>query len=672
MSLSNARRTRLPWAVVGIVGLACGALIGVPQVRAEQKQDQQTSTEKRQALQAQLERAPRAMRDMMSLMSPLLPGPDFPAMFDLKVERVRMRDGVELHTEIYTPKNLAKPLPIIYERTPYGLHQDAHGYTVHLRTYPELIKEGYIFVFQDTRGKGASGGKYITSPPQRDKSIPNSVDDSTDAYDTIDWLVRNVRNNNGRVGTLGISYGGYLTTRALVDPHPALKAASPQATCADMFIGDDWHHNGAFRLDYSFGWIAAMEVGSGAMPQNHDAYERFLELGPLSNVNEKYFHGKAPSWNAFAEHPNRDSFWTVDSCGILQHIQPVTVPTLTVAGYFDAEDFYGPMTSYRKYESLDSKGLNYLVIGPWYHGGWSFSPEGRWLGDVDFGQNTAQWFRRQVQARWFAYWLKHKGTLDMPEVMAYRTGTNQWERYDSWPPRQGIDERKLYLHANGSLSFEPPSAQGGETHDDYVSDPAKPVPYLPRPITRASWPEWQAVDQRFVDGRPDVLTYRSEPLSEDLTVTGDAVANLFAATTGSDSDWVVKLIDVYPEDSAEPHMRGYQLMVAGEVFRGRYRNSFENPEPVTPGQVTHYKINLRDRNHTFKAGHRLMVQIQSSWFPVIDRNPQRYVPNIYNAVEADFQKATQSIYRTGEQASYISLPVNTRPVVPLPATLKAQ
>lgn len=618
---------------------------------------------------------PKSHLDSMA-MSGKTPGPDFTALFDKQVAEIPMRDGITLHTEIYSPRNATLPLPIIYERTPYGLSHDSHGYSAHLRLYPELTADGYIFAFQDSRGRGDSKGRFITGGPMRDKSILHSTDPSTDAYDSIDWLVKHVPRNNGRVGTVGISYGGFLVTRALIDPHPALKAASPQAPCADMFVGDDWHHNGAFRLSYAFNWIGAMEAerrtGSSAVLDEltrHDSYEQFLALGPLSNVNKLLFHGEAPSWNAFAEHPNLDSYWSREMCGVLPFTQKVTVPTLVVAGYFDAEDFYGPLALYQKYETQDPRHLVRLVMGPWYHGEWSRSPDGRTIGAIDFGQDTSRWFRDNVQARWFGYWLKHEGTMDLPRVLAFRTGENRWERYESWPPHTAVQERSLYLHANGSLSFEAPSGNDPDQHDDYVSDPAKPVPYFPRPITDDYWAEWQIADQRFVDGRPDVLTYESEPLKEDLTVSGDPVAHLFAATTGSDSDWVVKLIDVYPEDtSVEAALRGYELMIAGEVFRGRYRNSFAKPEPLVPRAVTGYEIELRDRDHTFKAGHRIMVQIQSSLFPVIDRNPQRYVPNIYEAVQADLQPARQSVYRCARYPSHISLPVNSRPPEPLPSS----
>ena len=624
-----------------------------------------------------LARLPKSRREGLLTSDGSLPGPNFTLLFDKQVAEIPMRDGVTLHTEIYSPKNLTIALPIIYERTPYGLSPDAHGYSAHLRMYPELIADGYIFALQDSRGRGASGGQFVTGGPMRNKSLRRATDPSTDAFDTIDWLVKHVHNNNGRVGTLGISYGGFLVTRALVDPHPALKAASPQATCVDMFIGDDWHHNGAFRLSYSFDWIAAMEAerqpGNAASLESltrYDQYEQYLALGPLSNVNERFFHGTAPSWNAFAQHPNLDDFWTKEMCGVLPYTQPVTVPTLMVADYFDAEDFYGPLELYKKFETQDPKHLVRLVMGPWYHGGWSRSPDGRMLGQIDFGQDTSRWYRSQVQARWFAHWLKDGPSPELPPVLAFRTGENRWESYDSWPPRHMIEERQLYLHANGTLSFEAPVENDVADHDDYVSDPAKPAPYHPRPITGDEWAEWQVADQRFVDGRPDVLSYESEPLTQDITVSGDPIAHLFAATPGSDSDWVVKLIDVYPENYAtDPAMRGFQFMLAGEVFRARYRHGYDKPEPLVPGEVTAYGIALRDRNHTFKTGHRIMVQIQSTWFPIIDRNPQHYVPSIYQAVQSDFQAATQSVYRSARFPSHVTLPVNTRPAESLPSSL---
>lgn len=601
----------------------------------------------------------RSSREMYEMRIGSVPGPDFTRQFTMNVARIKMRDGAEIHTEIYAPIGNTQPLPIILVRSPYGLNPDKDGYSAWLREYTHLMKDGYIFVFQDVRGRGASSGHYVTLGPIRDKSMKGSTDESTDTYDSIDWIVKHVPHNNGRVGTLGISYGGFLTTRALVDPHPALKAASPQATCADMFIGDDWHHNGAFRLAYAFEWIGSVEQGMSRSKVlgRYDYYDRFLELGPLSNIDKEIFHGKAPTWNAFSQHPNMDHYWTMENCSVLPHVQPVKVPTLNVGGWFDAEDFYGTIETYEAYEKHDPKGLSTLVVGPWYHGGWTFS-DGRMLGDVDFGSDTAKWYRENVEAPWFAHLLKDAKPVPLPEVLSFRTGANQWKHYDEWPPTTGIKEAKLYMQPRGALAFNPPGGDAS-AHDDYISDPDHPVPYYPRPITDNGWPEWQLADQRFVDGRPDVLTYQTEPLQADVTITGEPVAHLFAATSGSDSDWVVKLIDVYPDNTEPANMGGFELMVANEVFRGRYRNSFERPEAVKPGEVTPYTIGLRSRDHTFKAGHRIMVQVQSTLFPIIDRNPQTYVPNIYRAVQGDFQKATQSIYRTGANASYISLPVNS-------------
>jgi uncharacterized protein len=494
----------------------------------------------------------------------------------------------------------------------------------------------------------------------RDKRVSNSTDESTDAYDTIDWIVKHVPRNNGRVGMLGISYGAFLTTRALVDPHPALKAASPQATCADMFIGDDFHHNGAFRLEYSFEWIALMEQGIGLSDvlERYDHYDRFLQLGPLSNINKTIFHGNAPSWNAFDQHPNLDQFWRTELCSVLPFIQsPVKVPTLNVGGWFDSEDHFGAVETYKKYEQGDLHALNNLVIGPWYHGGWTYS-RGQLLGAVDFGSDTAKWYRENVEAPWFARWLKDKGGIDLPEVLSFRTGANKWKRYDAWPPKTGIKEARLYLQSRNALSFVPP-AQSEDPYDQYISDPRKPIPYVPRPITFDGWSEWQMADQRFVDDRPDVLTYQTPPLSEAVTITGEPIAHLFASTSGSDADWVVKLIDVYPDKTQPAYMGGFEFMLAEEVFRARYRNGFEQAEPITPDKIASYEFSLRSRDHTFLVGHRIMVQIQSTWFPLIDRNPQTFVPNIYEAVQSDFRSATQRIYHSPTTASYVSLPLNS-------------
>lgn len=589
------------------------------------------------------------------------PGPDFTRLFEKTSVQIPARDGAQLHTEIYRPVGQKEALPIILVRSPYGLQPDKFGYSAWLRQYTHLMRDGYIFAFQDTRGKGGSTGQYITAGPQRDPHIPHSTDESTDTYDTIDWLVKHVSNNNGRVGTLGISYGGFLVTRALVDPHPALKAASPQAPCVDMFIGDDFHHNGAFRLDYAFEWIGSMEEGieRASLLNRYDHYDRFLELGPLSNINKTILHGKAPSWNAFEQHPNYDDYWRLGICSVLPHIQhPVKVPTLTVGGWFDAEDHYGAVETYKKYEQGDPQGISNLVMGPWFHGGWELSA-GHNLGPVDFGTATGEYYREHIEAPWFAHWLKDREHVPLPEVTSFRTGSNDWQHYDEWPPKHGIHAARLYLQPSFGLAFTAPPSQAQQS-DSFVSDPAKPVPFMPRPITDNGWPEWQMYDQRFVDGRPDVLTYQTAPLQKDVIITGEPIVHLFAATTGSDADWIVKLIDVYPDVTQPEQLGGYEFMLAEEVFRSRYRHSFEKPEALNPGEVTPFVFSLRSRDHTFKAGHRIMVQIQSTWFPLIDRNPQTYVSNIYDAVQSDFHVQTHSVYRSGGNASYISLPVNEK------------
>jgi uncharacterized protein len=661
LKLSSSVLNRRLYICLAIGLLSAVALGGL---RAAEPATQFSDEAARQIAQAVAELPPwmaKSSREEAAVFSGKIAGPDFSTAFRKTEAQIVVRDGVELHTEIYTPLDQTVPLPMILVRSPYGLHHDKFGYSAWLREYTHLMKDGYIFVFQDARGRGGSTGHYVTAPALRDPNAANGTDDSTDAYDTIDWMVKNVPGNNGRVGMLGVSYGGFLTTRALVNPHPALRAASPQASCVDLFVGDDFHHNGAFRLEYSFDWIGAMETGASkaSLSQRYDHYDSFLELGPLSHVNKQIFHGKAPSWNALDEHPDYDDFWSTRMCGVLPYIQaPVTVPTLNVGGWFDAEDHYGAVEAYKKYEQGDTHGLNTLVMGPWYHGGWHTS-DGRALGAVDFGSDTARWFREHVEAPFFAHWLKGAAAVELPEVLSFRTGANVWQHYDSWPPGDGIKETELYLRAGGLLSFDPPTATAG-AHDEYASDPSKPIPYAPRPITDNGWSEWEMHDQRFVDGRPDVLTYQTAPLKEDLTITGEPMAHLFAVTTGSDADWVVKLIDVYPDAADPPPMGGFEFMLAEEVFRARYRNSFKSPRPVTPGKVTPYVFSLRSRDHTFKAGHRIMVQIQSSWFPLIDRNPQSYVPNIYEARQSDFRAAKQSIYRSREYASHISLPINSR------------
>src|SRR5215471_6337396 len=506
---------------------------------------------------------------------------------------VPMRDGVRLYTQIYTPAQAAEKLPILFLRTPYGA--GALNPQRIATALPELMADGYIIVSQDIRGRFKSEGQFVMLRQPRDPQDKKAIDESTDAYDTIEWLLKNVPNNDGRVGMAGTSYGAWLTVMGMLDPHPALHAAVPQASPADMWIGDDFHHNGAFRLSYGFEYAYMMESGKeitspSKVIDRFDVYDWYLGLGPLWNIKERYLRTTLPTWNDFVNHPDYDAFWKRQAVG--PALDRVTVPTLNTAGWWDQEDFYGPIKIYEELEKHDSAHQNFLVVGPWNHGGWSRG-EGRKLGRVDFGAATAEYYRKNILTAFLAYHLKGKGKLDMAEALTFRTGVNQWVRNDAWPPKQGIAARKLYLRAGGKLSFDPPPADGGkEAFDSYVSDPANPVPYRPRPIElNAGWTTWMVEDQRFVDHRPDVLSWSTEPLAEDVTVSGKIAAHLFASTTGTDSDWVVKLIDVYPEKyEAEPKMGGFQLMIAGDVLRGRYRSSREHPEPVVPDAVTAYEI----------------------------------------------------------------------------------
>jgi putative CocE/NonD family hydrolase len=572
---------------------------------------------------------------------------------------IAMRDGARLYTQVYAPAQSAERLPILLLRTPYGTGQFNPARLA--ASLPELAAEGYIIVLQDIRGRFKSEGEFRMLRQPRDPEDKKAIDESTDAYDTIEWLLKNTPNNNGRVGMAGTSYGAWLTVMGMLDPHPALKAAVPQASPADMWIGDDFHHNGAFRLSYGFEYAYMMESSKeisdpSAVIDRFDTYEWYLALGTLANANAKYFHNRLPTWNDFVNHPDYDAFWKRQA--FAPWLTRVTVPTLNVAGWWDQEDFYGPIKIYELLERHDTAGKNYLVVGPWNHGGWSRG-EGQKLGRIDFGSATAQYYRREVLARFLAYHLKGKGTLELPEALTFRTGANEWVRHDRWPPVQNVAARRLYFHAGGKLSFDTPPPAAGAEFDSYVSDPANPVPYRPRPIElRSGWGTWLVEDQRFVHHRPDVLAWVSEPLKEDTVVSGKVVANLFASTTGTDSDWIVKLIDVYPEKyPADAKMGGYQLMIAGDVVRGRYRKSLEKPEPIVPDSVVRYEIGFPANDHTFLKGHRIMVQVQSSWFPVIDRNPQRFVPNIFLAKESDFQPATQRVFRSGQHASYIAVPV---------------
>lgn len=576
---------------------------------------------------------------------------------------IPMRDGVKLHTLVISPKLPSHQMPFKMQRTPYGI-PDIAGNPLPASIGNRLSKRGYILVYQDIRGRHHSEGSFVMIRPPHAPEDLHGIDECTDTYDTIEWLLHNVPGNNGRVGIQGVSYDGWLAAMALIHPHPALKAVSPQAPVADMFLGDDFHHNGAFRLSYGFEYVWMMESGKDQNVQwpidVPDAYNWYLRLGSLANVNPNYLHGTRPSWNDFAAHPNYDSFWQKQA--IAAYLKsPLTVPTLLVGGWYDQEDFYGPQRIYAELARHDPHGLAYLVLGPWNHGGWEQRP-GQTLGLIDFGSAASSYYSDEIEGPWFDYWLKGSGTGRFPHVWTFETGSNRWVTADRWPPANS-GKRNIYLEAGQHASFAPPKHSTSQPFDQYVSDPAHPAPYRQRPILPtygpgSTWYTWLTDDQRNVEARPDILSWKTAPLTDDLTVSGDVVADLFASTSGTDSDWVVKLIDVYPEQyAADAKLSGYELIISDEVFRGRFRRSFTRPEAIPANSVQEYHIDLHNADHVFLKGHRIAIQIQSSWFPLIDRNPQRFVPNIFEAKPEDFQIATQRIYRSQRYPTHIELPV---------------
>lgn len=570
---------------------------------------------------------------------------------------IAMRDGVQLFACVYSPKDTSQKYPILLNRTPYSCAPyGADAYKDSIGPSPLFAKEGYIVVYQDVRGAWMSEGTYVNVRPQNDhKSKPADVDESSDTYDTIDWLVKNVPNNNGRVGMWGISYPGFYTAVGAIDAHPALKAASPQAPIADWFIGDDFHHNGTLFLAHAFNFFSGFgqprpkptSTFSGER-FNHgtpDGFRFFLETGPLANVDKKYFHGNIAYWNEMMEHPNYDAWWQARNT--LPHLKNIKPAVMTVGGWFDAEDLYGALNTYKSVERQSPGAHNTLVMGPWFHGGWSRG-DGEGLGDVRFGAKTSVFYRETIELPFFNYYLKDKGELKLPEAYVFETGSNRWKTYDQWPPANARAE-SLYLAANGKLSLTAPA--DSNAFDEYVSDPARPVPFINN-INIGMTREYMLDDQRFAAKRPDVLVYQTDPLTEDISVAGPLTASLFVSTSGSDSDFVVKLIDVYPDDAPDNQpnpsgvrMGGYQMLVRGEPMRARFRKSFEKPEAMPPNKIEKIEYAMPDVNHTFLKQHRVMVQIQSSWFPLVDRNPQKFV-NIYTAKESDFQKATQRVYHS--------------------------
>jgi putative CocE/NonD family hydrolase len=579
--------------------------------------------------------------------------------------RIRMRDGVRLFTRVYVPKDDSQSWPIVLTRTPYALKPyGAENYNDPTGSFRTLAKDKFILVTQDVRGRYGSEGEYMHVRPFNPNKGPKDVDENSDTYDTIDWLVKNVPGNNGKVGMFGISYPGFYTSMGMIDSHPALKAASPQAPIADWFMGDDIHHNGAFFLAQNFGFFysfaqkAEDPLHEELKPFNFktpDGYDFFLRMGPLANSDKVLLKGRSPEWKEFLEHPTYDAYWQARN--ILPHLKSVRCAVMTVGGWYDAEDLFGPLETYRSTERQNPGITNILVMGPWAHGAWGRG-DGDKLGHINFRGKTSEFYREKIELPFFRRFLKGDTNFNVTEAHMFETGTHRWRRFDAWPPKQA-QERTLYFHGRGALNFDAPR-EAADGFDEYVSDPARPVPYTLEMST--GYPRSYPVhDQRFAASRPDVLVYETEPLEEDLTFAGPLSASLHVSTTGTDSDWVIKLIDVYAGDYPDPKpnpanvaMGGYQQLVRGDVFRGKFRNSFEKPEPFEPGKRATIKFTIPDIFHTFRRGHRVMVHVQSSWFPLVDRNPQTFV-NIPTAMPEDFRKATQRIYRSAAAPSSLTV-----------------
>jgi len=595
-------------------------------------------------------------------------------VFTYQQVMIPMRDGVRLQTVILTPVGRSGPLPILFRRTPYGVPDSAPATVA--PSLKELDADGYIFVIQNLRGRFKSEGVFkLTS--QVNLADSTSTNETTDAYDSIDWLVKHVANNNGKVGMYGVSYDGLTTALALLHPHPALKAMSEQASPVDQWMNDDDHRYGALRYSYSFEYAVMEQADKNKNTHfafdTYDSYSWYLALGPVSNLNAKYLHGAIPYWNDEVAHPDYDDFWKREAW--VRQLHASTVPNLNVAGFWDQEDPWGPWQIFQHAAEHDPDHTNFMVAGPWYHGQWQ-AEKGDSLGLMSNGGHaTSREFRETIEAPFFRHYLHGDGEKPSWRASTFQSGSNTWHTYAEWPPRES-KPTNIYLHADGTLSFSKPASSARATYREYVSDPANPVPYRQRPISptypAGDWRTWEIADQRFVDNRPDVLSYVSVPLDHDLTITGAVAADLFASTSGTDADFIIKLIDVYPEN-ATPNawneeagpapgqyaksVNGYELPVAMEVRRGRYNTSYEHPSALVAGKPVEWKIPLRDRDYVFLKGHRLMVQVQSTWFPLIDRNPQKFVPSIYKASAGDFVKATQRVYSSPALPSHIVLPV---------------
>ncbi len=604
--------------------------------------------------------------------------------------RIPMRDGAHLFTSVYVPKDPSQPYPFLIVRTPYSVAPyGVDQYRKHLGPSPEFAKSGYIFVFQDVRGRYLSEGNFVEMTPHIDhKTSSHDVDDASDLYDTIDWLLKNVPNNNGNAGLWGISYPGFYTAASMIDSHPALKAASPQAPMTDLFMGDDAYHGGAFMLAANFDFYSNFkpEQNPNLPPKTFvpfdygtkDGYEFYLNAGPIGNLT-RYLGDKGSLWEDQLRHDTYDDYWKTRN--LAPHFKNIHCAVLTVGGWFDAEDLQGPFSTFHAVDRNNPGIFNALVVGPWVHGGWA-GLDGDHLGRVEFGANTGEYYRSRILFPFFEQYLKGSADAKLPKAYVFETGTNVWRRYTAWPPRQ-VETKTLYFHAHGQLSFDPPAGGAAEpdSYDEYISDPAKPVPFV-NYVAEDVPQEYMVSDQRFAGSRTDVLVYQTGVLQEDVTLAGPISPRLFVSTSGTDSDFDVKLIDVYPpdypeskldehqaEEGAKPRndvpppeftMGGYQQLVRGEPFRGKFRRSFEKPEPFTPGKVEEIDATFPDVNHTFRRGHRIMVQIQSSWFPLTDRNPQTFV-NIPDAKAQDFVKANERVYRTNAQPSGIRVGVLPNP-----------
>jgi len=573
---------------------------------------------------------------------------------------IPMRDGVKLFTVVYSPRDTSVNYPILLSRTPYSVGPYGRdNYKSELGPSKLFENEGYIFVYQDVRGRFMSEGTFVEMRPYiENKKNNKDVDESSDTYDTIDWLIKHVSHNNNKVGIYGISYPGFYSAMAAINAHPALKAVSPQAPIADWFIDDDFHRHGTFWLPHAF-WFYTVFGIPRPIPIDHwnspvfetsnpDGYDFFLKMGSFKNTTEKYFKHQIPFWDTLMAHPNYDAFWQARNT--LPHFKNIKPAVMTVGGWFDAEDLYGALNTFKSIEKNNPGINNTLVMGPWFHGGWERS-NGDLLGDIHFGSNTSKFYQDSIELPFFNYYLKDKGTSIFPKAYVFETGANTWRSFNAWPPKN-VQIEGLYFQKDNGLSFSAPTEKG-KYYDQYTSDPNHPVPYTNH-ITEHMIRRYMDEDQRFASKRNDVLVYETQPLNEDITIAGPIEANLYVSTSGTDADWVVKLIDVFPDTAqnyspnpCEVKMGGYQMLVRGDIIRGKYRNSYSNPEPFIPNKITKIRFKLQDIFHSFKKGHRIMVQVQSSWFPLADRNPQRF-ENIYFANDSDFQKATQRVFHSIE------------------------